>query len=69
MNLSHYIVNCPNFANIRNIFIQKLNSVDSGVSYNLKNEDSVSQLFCSNNTLILEKFALYLHEIKTQFTK
>ena len=68
-NLSHYILDCPDFASIRNIFIEKIRNVKSDVSYNLENEDSVTQLFCSHNPTILKQFAFFLHEIKTQFTK
>lgn len=68
-NLSHYILECPNFAHIRNIFIQKINCLDSEVQYTLDNEDSVLQLFCTENPKVLKEFTLYLHQIKTQFTK
>ena len=68
-NLSHYILDCSKFTNIRNIFIQKINCLNSEVKYTFDNEDSVFQLFCTENPKVLKEFTLYLHELKTQFTK
>ena len=68
-NLSHYILDCSKFTNIRNIFIQKINCLNSEVKYTLDNEDSVYQLFCTENPKVLKEFTLFLHQLKTQFTK
>ena len=66
-NLFHYILDCSKFASIRNTFIDSISKINSDVCYDLKNENSVYNLFSSENHDILKTFCIFLQEIKTKF--